>query len=311
MSTSVRRACAVVAGVVLCGLAACEATKPQAAPGALPARQMDAKPRLNASTYVAHGQLLERQGELERAADQYRQALVLTPDLVTAHNRLGITLNKLGQHAVATTEYRQALARHPKLAYLHNNVGFSLYLEQKYDEAERALATALELQPTFRRARMNHALVLARLERYADALQEFGRAGPETDAHYNLAVLQAVAGHYVDAVRSLDQALRLDPNFAEARDQLHQLVALAAAEEAAREAAARAAAPLATVADTQSVPPDIPAAATRTHLADVLPAADVQPVGGFDPGEPPDFGPDPFVPDGTNKSQSFSQRSSE
>ncbi len=286
MSRLAWRIGAVALGVVLGSLPACQTAKPHAGAGALPTETGGAVPRLNASTYVAHGQLLERQGDLEKAAAQYRKALELTPELAAARNRLGITLNKLGQHAAASTEYRQAVGKNPKLAYLHNNLGFSLYLEHRYADAERELAKALELQPVFRRARMNHGLVLAKLERYPEAFQEFKLAGSEADAHYNVAVLQAAAGHYVEAVRALDQALRLEPNLNEAREQLSLLGALAAAEEARGSVEGQTV----TAADSQVVSVPAESTAPNPPPAEPAPVSDLPKGAGLEAGPATDSG---------------------
>jgi tetratricopeptide (TPR) repeat protein len=224
--------------LVTLGVGACQSSRPPTNPGALPVARGDAAPRLNASTYVAHGHLLEQQGEWEQAVTQYRQALQIAPDLLTARVRLGITLNKLGRHAEASTEFRAAIARDGTAAFLHNNLGFSLYLEGKYDEAEQALAHAVELQPSFRRAHMNHGLALARLGRYDEALAAFFLAGTRADGYYNLAVLQTEAGDYAEAAQALQNALGLNPEFDDAREQLRQVARLAAAQET--EHAARA-----------------------------------------------------------------------
>jgi len=224
---------------VLAAVSACVSSSQRNNPGALPTPRVgDVSPRLNASTYVAHGHLLERQGHFEQAVAQYREALKLTPGLVAARNRLGITLNKLGRHPEASAEFRAALEYEPRAAYLHNNLGFSLYLQGEYEAAEQALARAVELEPTFRRAHMNRGLVLARLGRYQDALAAFSLAGPQEEAYFNLAVVQTQTGHYADAARSLEQALAVNPQFDAARQQLREIARLAATEEAERVVAA-------------------------------------------------------------------------
>ncbi len=259
MHSLLRKTGLLVAGVAAGGLFACQANKPPTNPGALPAAKTEAAPRLNASTYVAHGHLLEQQGDWAQAADRYRQALQLAPDLLVARNRLGITLNRLGRHREASTEFRAALERNPTAAFLHNNLGFSLYLEGNYAEAERALARAVELQPAFRRAQMNHGLALAKLGRDDEALAAFCVAGPRADAYYNLAVLQTEAGRYVDAVRALQEALQLNPEFDDARQQLREVARLAAAAEAAH--------PVPTTV-TDSGPPDVVAVSDAQIVRD-------------------------------------------
>ncbi len=214
---------------VLFGLAGCETPpKEQAGPGQVPQLATAETPRINAATYFAHGQLLERRGEYERAAEQYRRALELTPDLVAARSRLGVTLNKLGDHRAATNAFRTALESEPQAAYLLNNLGFSLYLEEKFDEAEPVLARAVELQPEFRRAWMNYGLVLARLGKDAEALSAFETASNRADALYNLGVIQAEAARYVEAAASFEAALAEQPDLEAARDQLRYVARLAA-----------------------------------------------------------------------------------
>jgi len=187
--------------------------------------------RIAPTTYFAHGHLLERQGSFQRAVDQYHKALELKPDFVTARNRLGIALNKLGRHGEASAEFRRAIAVQPEAAYLHNNLGFSLYLEAKYSEAEATTRRALEIKASFPRARMNHALALAKLERFDEAFDELCRVGSEADAYYNMATLQTEAGRYADAAQSLDMALRLNPDLEAARQQLREIAVLAARQE--------------------------------------------------------------------------------
>lgn len=256
--------CLVAVGAMLLWSLGCQAQGQRSAPGALPTGlRTDVSPRLNASTYFAHGHLLERQGNFTQAAQQYRRALELTPDFVSARNRLGITLNKLGRHADASAELRQAIAEQPTAAYLHNNLGFSLYLQGRYGEAAEALQCALELNPAFRRARMNYGMVLGRLGLYAEALDEFRLASGEADAYYNVAVLQAEAGEYAAAAHSLETALQVKPDFDAAREQLHQVARLAAEAEPAP-VEETAAAPDAPAADAELVSHSEPAGPAKT-----------------------------------------------
>lgn len=240
MFTFIRLIGATLAGVSLAFFVACATDAPQNLPGALPNARGNVAPRVSASTFAAHAHLLERQGDLEQAVAQYREALSLSPEMTSARNRLGITLNKLGRHAEASAEFRRALEHAPQAANLYNNLGFSLYLEGRFDESERALARAVELLPSFRRARMNHGLALARLGRDTDALGEFLAAGTEADAHYNLALVQTETSRYADAARSLERALALSPEFPEAREQLREVARLTSAAEARAAALAAA-----------------------------------------------------------------------
>lgn len=223
-------------------LSACESPQPQASqnPGGLPRVTQGERPRVTAATYLAYGELLERRGDVAKAAEQYRKAIAESPDLAAARNRLGVTLNKLAQHDEATAQFREALKLQPNDPALLNNLGFSLYLAEDYAAADELFTDLLDARPTFRRARMNHGLVLARLGRDDEALTEFTFVTEPADAYYNLAVIQAECGRYASAATSLDQALQHNPEFVEARQQLRELARLAAGQQAQMPAVAAA-----------------------------------------------------------------------
>ncbi|MGD8452992.1 MAG: tetratricopeptide repeat protein [Phycisphaerae bacterium] len=228
---AVLRSGVIVAGILAVSLLGCQSDAPTTGAGSMPALELDPQRGIDASTYFAHAHLLERQGEFQQAAEQYREALERSPNMVSARNRLGITLNKLRQHAEATAQFRLAIRLQPTQAYIHNNLGFSLYLEGLYDQAAQSFQRAIELRPDYPRAHMNYGIVLARLGRYNDALQEFRLVGSEADAHYNLAVLHTEAGQFAEAAHLLETALALNPKFEAAREQLHVVAHLAAEAE--------------------------------------------------------------------------------
>lgn len=264
---------ATLFALAICGASCNEPDKQTAAPGELPSGRMDEAPRIHATTYFAHGHLLERQGALDRAVDQYRKALEVQPDFSTARNRLGITLNKLGKHAEATSEFREVVRQKPDQAFLYNNLGFSLYLEENYAQAEQAFQRALALKPNFARAGMNLGLTLGRQGRFDEAFHAFRQSGDEVTAYYNLAVVQSEAGAYVEAVRSLDAALQLNPQYEPAVVQLREISQLAAQQEQAEQ---QRMAELAIRAPASAAGDEFATSATTPESASAL--ADAQPM---------------------------------
>ena len=236
---TVRNSWAIIGSTVLvsCFCAACARQSTDMSPEAGAAARKT--PALNAMTYLAHGHLLERQGNFKRAVEQYRQALLRQPRFPTAQNRLGITLNKLGRHAEASQVFRDTIEAKPGQAHLHNNLGFSLLLEGNYTQAEAALRRSLELNDGFKRARMNHGIVLAKLGRHDEAFNEFALVGSDADAHYNLAMVQADAGMYAQACEALRRTLELRPGMKAAQAQLERLTRPSCTRRLARRCAAR------------------------------------------------------------------------
>jgi tetratricopeptide (TPR) repeat protein len=68
--------------------------------------------------------------------------------------------------------------------------------------------------------------VLARQGKLKEATAEYQEAlriAPDTEAHYNLAMVLALDGNAQDSARHLEAALRLDPGFQPARAALQKL----------------------------------------------------------------------------------------
>jgi tetratricopeptide (TPR) repeat protein len=274
------RAGLMAAGAVLACSLGCQTQPRHEAPGALPSGlKADVTPRLNAATHFAYAHLLERQGNLEQAVEQYRQALDETPNFVSGRNSLGIALNKLGRHAEAIAEFQKAIHDAPNSALLHNNLGFSLYLEGRFEEAAGELKQAIALKPDFPRAHMNYGVVLAALSQYDQALTEFCLATSKAEAYYNLGVVYGEAGEFAGAARALETALRLNPNFDAAREQLRVVAHRAAEAEAAPAATVAEADPAAAEPASDAVssapPPDSSATLIANETTEEMPVSPV------------------------------------
>ena len=94
-------------------------------------------------------------------------------------------------------------------------------------EAERQYKRAIELDPASPVPYMDYAVLLARLERPIEALQQMlicTRIAPNhAEAQYRLALILAEAGQYRAALVALERALKADPHHAaalEAREAL-------------------------------------------------------------------------------------------
>lgn len=217
----------------------CESTSPaNAKVQAEPEVMMEPTPQLDPTTYFAHGLLLERQKQFDRAITQYRQALEIDPTYVNARNHLGMVLNQLDRHSEATAEFQLAVQQHPDNAQLYNNLGFSLYLQKQYRDAIESFTRSLDIRPGFGRAHMNLGLAYGKLGEYDVALEHFRNAVPEADAHYNIAVLQTSAEDYAQAANSLEQAIAARPEFPEARQHLREIARKTAEAETKQKLAA-------------------------------------------------------------------------
>ncbi len=194
--------------------AAIEDAEPEAAPEILPV------------THFAAGQLFESKGNVQQAALQYRKAIEINKDFVSAYNRLGICLNKLGQYSEADRCFLRAIQIAPEQVHLYNNLGFSCMLQHKWDRAQKHFNEALRRNPEFARARINLGMALANQGHYQQALGEFEKGLGAARANYNIGLVYKSQGRLADAERAFSRALALEPRLKNARKHLDALSAL-------------------------------------------------------------------------------------
>ena len=68
-----------------------------------------------------------------------------------AHNNLGNVYKKLGDYPLAAESYKTALHLQPQLPEVHFNLGSVLRMDEKYHEALTALSDAIKLKPDYAR----------------------------------------------------------------------------------------------------------------------------------------------------------------
>ena len=107
------------------------------------------------------GNALRRQGKLDEAIAEYREAIRLQPDDHIGHYNLGDILRSQGKLDEAIAEYREAIRLQPDYAYAHSNLGLALLAQGKVDEAIAAHREALRLNPNYHNIPNNLAWALA------------------------------------------------------------------------------------------------------------------------------------------------------
>jgi Tfp pilus assembly protein PilF len=113
------------------------------------------------------------QGDVAAAIAEYRRALELKPDLIEAHANLGYLLNQTGQPEAAIREYAVALRLQPDSGEIENNLAIALLAAHRPEEALLHSRKAVALTPTSAAAHNTLGTVYARLRRLAEAGQEF------------------------------------------------------------------------------------------------------------------------------------------
>ena len=176
----------------------------------------------------SHSQLMEeairrhQAGQVDVAANIYRQVLSAQPDHVEALHLLGVVDHQQGRHAQAIERMTAALRLQPKNSAVHGNLALALRAIGKRAEAAEHLQTSLRLDPGYLVARKNLGIVLGELGRTQDAeshLRQVAAASPnDKGALSSLALNFMQQGRNADAEPLWQRVLKLQPDDASAHN---------------------------------------------------------------------------------------------
>jgi len=156
-----------------------------------------------------------------------RDVLSRDPNNAEALSRLGICVACSGQPAVGLKMMSEAVALQPRAATYQTNLGEMLRLLGRFEEAEAAFRTSLELTPREPQVLSALGLTLAQQGRWAEALeacQAAVRLNPRAAvSHLRLGDVLAHQGRTAEARAAYEAALALDPTFDDAKRALQSL----------------------------------------------------------------------------------------
>lgn len=151
----------------------------------------------------------------------------------------GVTLTRSGRFNEAADAFRRAVTLNPDLAEAHHELGYALFRLKKYDESITALEQAIRLRP--KSADSYHVLGLsygatARRGEAVKALRQAAANNPNSPAFYfDLGLALKNAEDYPAAARAFQNAVRLRPNYTAARYELGLAYLATGDREAAEE----------------------------------------------------------------------------
>lgn len=183
-----------------------------------------------AAAQIALGLLNARNGQVDKAADFFREAVRLDPGSAQAHHHLGVALLDLGKSEEAIEALERAMSTDP--AHLQVKAHLAVALKARgaehrqagrIAEAAELFAQAATLDPTDAEAHLRHGVASFLLHRYEDALTPLELAAKldptSAQIHYNLGITLAALQRPREALAELDQALAINPDHALARTE--------------------------------------------------------------------------------------------
>ena len=166
----------------------------------------------------AWGNVLANLGDSRGAIEKYKRALAVAAPDQSAHvlHNYGQVLLRGGYVLRALRKFREASKRNPNSHDAAYHTGLCFHQLKRPRGALKWMQAAIELAPGSARNRVGCGNVLADMQRFEEAEQQYAKAlelDPDcADAHYNWAVSRARQGDYAGAVRHCKQGLRANPD---------------------------------------------------------------------------------------------------
>ncbi|UCD77558.1 MAG: tetratricopeptide repeat protein [Desulfobacterales bacterium] len=170
------------------------------------------------------GDALLKRGQTEQGIHLIEMALQIDPDYAEAHNNLGGELLRQGKIDEALEHLTRSLSINPDLAEAHNNVGIIMIQKGNFDAAISRFQDALRIDPEFGLAKKNLQRALAirnSMDTEIDNVQKELDAGSDDPLlHFKMGNLYLGKGELSKAIGEFEKALSLQPEFAEAQNNL-------------------------------------------------------------------------------------------
>jgi tetratricopeptide (TPR) repeat protein len=170
---------------------------------------------------VSLDQQRQADGDAAAAADALK---VDRQSPVRLYNALGVLADLNNDFAQAERYYRLALQIEPRSVLVQNSLGYSYYMAGHWQEAERVFRRALDRNTTYAPLWRNYGLLMARTERYEEALSAFEQIGSRAQASNDVGYICLVEGKLDEAEQFFRSAMEQSPShYATAWDNLERV----------------------------------------------------------------------------------------
>ncbi len=178
----------------------------------------------NPEPHLAAALLLEKQGNLDASAREFRTASELDPKSQPALFGLANVYIKQKKYPEAEAALHKVLAADPGNSNARLQLGRVLAEEGKNDEAAQELQKVLQASPSDGRAALELGTLYLKAEKYGEAEQQFRIAvqnmPKDAEAHYALGSLLMHVKKYPESQQEVLTAVQLKPELIEAYGNL-------------------------------------------------------------------------------------------
>lgn len=141
-----------------------------------------------------------------------------------AYNGLGVLADLRNDFALSEAYYRLAMLIEPRSVLVQNSLGYSYYLAGQWPEAEQTYKRGISYDSAYKPIWRNYGLLLARMERYEEAISAFEQIGKPAEASNDVGYVCMVEGKLDVAEQFFRSAIEQSPaHYANAWDNLNRV----------------------------------------------------------------------------------------
>lgn len=180
----------------------------------------------------------EKEGNLSKAEESYRQLARENPKDPELKHRLGVVLVRKGKSDEGVALLEEARQQDPRNIALLNDLGYAYMTEGKLEQADRLFHEALAIDSKNPRSINNLAICTGYSGRLDEAYALFRQSMSEAEANANMGFVHAQMGEIDEAMSWYNRALTKDPGMKPAAEAMVQLASIRETLQTRREAIA-------------------------------------------------------------------------
>lgn len=140
------------------------------------------------------------------------------------YNGLGVLADLRDDFSQAESYYKLAMLIEPRSALVQNSLGYSYYMAGKWPEAERMYQRGMDYDASYKPLWRNYGLLLARMERYEEAVSAFEQIEKRAEASNDVGYVCLLEGKLDVAEQFFRSAIEQSPgHYAIATENLSRI----------------------------------------------------------------------------------------